>query len=143
AETARSRVTEAPPPAQTTTRSAVAGGMSAVRNRKRAGPEGIAPYHRAMSPDPRRRSGAPARRLAALLAAAAAVLVGCASFDPAGPCNADGKVPGAYPDLEAVVPKSFQARPPAELDSGRTCTSSGLGSLATHGVKELRFAGGT
>lgn len=64
-------------------------------------------------------------------------------FDPSGPCTTDGKIPGAYPDLEALVPASYQGNRPQLLDSGRTCTSQSLGTLATHGVKELRFAGGT
>jgi hypothetical protein len=79
------------------------------------------------------------------LAALAIVLAGCAgaSFDPAGPCTADGKISGAYPDLEALVPKSYAGAAPVAVDSGRTCTTQGLGSFATHGVKELRFAGAT
>ena len=69
---------------------------------------------------------------------------GCgAPFDPTGPCTADGDAPGAYPELEATVPKVFRASPPGQLDSGRTCTPSGLGTLTTHSVKELRFAGAT
>jgi hypothetical protein len=72
------------------------------------------------------------------------LLAGCAAdFDPTGPCMTDGKVPGAYPDLEALVPKTYNGAGPTELDSGRTCSAEGLGSLAGHGVKELRFAGGT
>ncbi len=105
-----------------------------------------------MSPDPRPRSGARRRRgrtfparLAALLAVILGVaLAGCASsFDPTGPCSSDGSVPGAYPELESAVPTAFRSAAPAELDSGRACTSDGLGTLAGHGVKEIRFAGGT
>jgi len=75
----------------------------------------------------------------------ALVLGACAgsSFDPTGPCTTDGKVSGAYPDLEALVPTSYQGSKPGVVDSGRTCTTEGLGSFATHGVKELRFAGAT
>lgn len=71
-------------------------------------------------------------------------LAGCgATFDPTGSCTADGSSPGAYPDLEAAIPTSFRSARPAQLDSGRTCTASGLGTLAARGVAELRFAGGT
>jgi hypothetical protein len=71
------------------------------------------------------------------------VLVGCQpAFDPAGPCTVDGNQPGAYPDLEALVPTAFQGRAPDRLDSGRNCTEERLGSLWTDGIRELRFAGG-
>ena len=66
-----------------------------------------------------------------------------ASFDPAGACAADGRAPGAYPDLEALVPTSYQGVPPETLDSGRNCTTSNIGSLASLGISEVRFAGGT
>jgi hypothetical protein len=73
------------------------------------------------------------------------VLVGCGgtAFDPTGACTADGSTPGAYPDLEAAIPKLYKDAKPSNLDSGRACSASGLGTLAGHGVKELRFAGGT
>lgn len=72
------------------------------------------------------------------------VLAACgSSFDPTGPCTSDGSKPGAYPELEAAVPTSFRGAAPSDLDSGRTCTKEGLGTLADHGVAELRFAGGT
>jgi hypothetical protein len=72
------------------------------------------------------------------------LLAGCGqSFDPTGPCTTDGSAPGAYPELEATVPTSYRGTRPNELDSGRSCTPSGLGTLASHGVDELRFAGGT
>lgn len=72
------------------------------------------------------------------------VLAGCgAKFDPTGPCTLDGSAPGSYPDLEASVPKTFKESGPSELDSGRACTAGGLGTLAAHGIKELRFAGAT
>lgn len=47
----------------------------------------------------------------------------------------------AYPDLEALVPGTLSGRPPASLDSGRNCSTANLGTLAGHGVKEVRFAG--
>jgi len=83
------------------------------------------------------------------IALAAAVLVAACgaapapSFDPTGTCSTDGHAPGAYPDLEAVVPGSYQGVPPGTLDSGRNCTVASLGSLASLGISELRFAGAT
>lgn len=52
-------------------------------------------------------------------------------------------MPGAYPELEALVPTTYQGASPATLDSGRNCSSENLGSLAPLGIKEVRFAGGT
>ena len=50
---------------------------------------------------------------------------------------------GAYPDLEARIPTSYEGRGPDRLDSGRHCTERALGSLASAGFDEVRFAGGT
>lgn len=74
-----------------------------------------------------------------------AILAGCSGqpFDPTGACTTDGSTPGAYPELEASVPTTFRGTPPNGLDSGRACTAAGLGTLASHGVEELRFAGAT
>jgi hypothetical protein len=75
------------------------------------------------------------------------VLAGCgpasvySSFDPAAPCSADGRFPGAYPALEARLPATFQGRSPDTLDSGRNCTATELGTLAGHGISEVHFAG--
>jgi hypothetical protein len=66
-----------------------------------------------------------------------------ASFDPSGPCVDDGTAPGAYPELEAMVPTIFEDTAPETLDSGRNCTAAGLGSLRQAGIDEVRFAGGT
>lgn len=80
--------------------------------------------------------------------AAAGLVAGCAggraapSFDPAGPCTADGQRPGAYPELERLIPATFEGVAPARLDSGRNCTELNLGTLASHGIREVRFAGG-
>jgi hypothetical protein len=77
----------------------------------------------------------------------AGFLAGCAggsaasSFDPSGPCTADGQRPGAYPELEALIPPTFEGVAPAHLDSGRNCTERNLGTLASHGIREVRFAG--
>jgi hypothetical protein len=65
------------------------------------------------------------------------------SFDPQGPCDVDGIMAGAYPELEARLPDSFDGRPPDELDSGRHCTPDALGTLTDEGYTELRFAGAT
>ncbi len=90
----------------------------------------------------------PIRRIGLLMLAAMLVLAGCsgsaaASFDPTGPCSGDGRAPGAYPDLEALVPISFYDGAPDTLDSGRNCTTANLGALAARGIAEVRFAGGT
>lgn len=64
-------------------------------------------------------------------------------FDPSAPCPAEGQMPGAYPDLEALVPATYDGRGPDKLDSGRLCTEETLGTLAESGITELRFAGAT
>jgi hypothetical protein len=101
-----------------------------------------------MIPRPRRAAGS--GRLVALIAVAGAALaVGLAacsgsaavSFDPSAECTADAQQAGAYPDLEAELPKQFDGVGPDRLDSGRNCTPGTLGTLAAHGVEELRFAG--
>ncbi len=85
-----------------------------------------------------------------LLALAALVLVAACnggavltSFDPTQPCTADGRFPGAYPDLEAQVPRLYMSTAPEALDSGRNCTATNLGALEGKGITEVRFAGGT
>jgi hypothetical protein len=80
--------------------------------------------------------------------ALAAILAACSgaatpSFDPSGPCSGDGSAPGAYPDLESLVPTSYENRAPDRLDSGRNCSDENLGVLADAGIDEIRFAGGT
>jgi hypothetical protein len=65
------------------------------------------------------------------------------SFDPGLPCTADGRFPGAYPDLESQVPKLYMSSAPETLDSGRNCSAANLGTLASQGIGEVRFAGGT
>jgi hypothetical protein len=95
------------------------------------------------------RRGAVARAIG--LATTLAVVLGLAacssspytSFDPAGPCTVDGRFPGAYPALEAMVPTTYFGRGPDTLDSGRNCSVAELGTLAGHGLTEVRFAGGT
>jgi hypothetical protein len=102
---------------------------------------------------PNHPTGRPARRPATLLAAvalvAAVVLGACSasapstSFDPASPCPAQGQQPGAFPDLEAMLPTEYDGAAPTTVDSGRSCTAAMLGTLAEAGVAELRFAGAT
>ena len=79
-----------------------------------------------------------------------AVVVGCAgspiplaTFDPSSPCTTDGRQPGAYPDLEALLPPDYQGIKPTSVDSGRHCTKDALGTLATAGIIGVRFAGAT
>ncbi len=88
--------------------------------------------------------------MARQLLVAAAVLItlsGCAgsatTFDPTVPCRVDGRVAGAYPDLEAMVPTTFEGKGPSSLDSGRHCSEAALGSLIVHGVSEVEYAGAT
>jgi hypothetical protein len=64
-----------------------------------------------------------------------------ASFDPEASCTADGQRAGAYPELEAALPSAFEDDAPVRRDSGRNCTEAALGTLASHGIGELRFAG--
>lgn len=87
------------------------------------------------------------RRLAVVAAFLTTIMAaGCGrppvSFDPAAPCKQDARQPGAYPDLEALIPGSFQGKQPALLDSGRNCTPASLGTLAGAGLTEIHFAGG-
>ena len=95
-------------------------------------------------PRPRRRTPAARRRAAFVLGIVALVASACggARFDPRGPCTADGRAPGAYPELERRIPDRFDDSAPAVLDSGRSCTATALGTLAGHRVGELHFAGG-
>jgi hypothetical protein len=86
-------------------------------------------------------------RTGLLALVAGAILGACGgaapSFDATGPCVADGQAAGAYPDLEALVPTVYQGVSPTTLDSGRNCTSENLGSLSSHGIDEIRYAGAT
>lgn len=81
--------------------------------------------------------------LAVFLVMLVAAACSSARFDPSGPCTTDGRTAGAYPDLEALVPRSLDGRPPDTLDSGRNCSAAALSTLAGHGITELRFAGST
>ncbi|MBI2776539.1 MAG: hypothetical protein HYX57_04625 [Chloroflexi bacterium] len=97
---------------------------------------------------PRRRPRALVRgavRAVVAVAAVAAVASACsapaASFDPAGPCTTDGRAVGAYPDLEAALPRDLGGRAPTSVDSGRNCTAGALGSLVSRGLASVEFAG--
>jgi hypothetical protein len=83
--------------------------------------------------------------VALLIAIVVAACAGspAASFDPTGACASDGSAPGAYPELEGLVPVRYMDKGPDQLDSGRNCTAANLGSLAGVGIHEVRFAGGT
>jgi hypothetical protein len=63
------------------------------------------------------------------------------AFDPTGPCDVDGRMAGAYPDLERLLPATFRGEAPDQRDSGRNCTPAALGPLAGFGIAEVRFAG--
>jgi hypothetical protein len=82
--------------------------------------------------------------LVTLLAVVCALASSCAgaTFDPSGPCSTDGRAAGAYPELEALVPREFRGRAPDKVDSGRNCTTKALATLALHDISEMRFAGG-
>jgi hypothetical protein len=77
------------------------------------------------------------------------VIAGCggagaaASFDAAAGCPSEGRAAGAIPELEARIPTTYEGRGPDTLDSGRHCSSVGLGTLSAAGFDVVEFAGGT
>lgn len=88
-------------------------------------------------------------RLAALFVAA---LVAGACGQPAmatgvlGPCGdarTDAVSIGGFPELEEHLPTSLDGRAPDVVNSGRSCTQKALGSLVTHGINEIDYAGAT
>jgi hypothetical protein len=92
--------------------------------------------------------GRRAVRLAALLVLAV-LIGGCVndataigSFDPASACNGvdSQAMAGAYPELEALLPKSLVGVAPTSLVSGRLCSANTLGTLYGHGIHETHFA---
>lgn len=89
------------------------------------------------------------RRVLTLVALGLALVVGACggssppSFDPDASCGADGRAPGAYPELEARLPATLDNAPPTSLDSGRHCSEGALGSLIAHDAAGIRFAGAT
>lgn len=68
---------------------------------------------------------------------------GGATFSPEGPCVADGRVAGAYPDLEALLPARLLDMDRESVDSGRSCTEAALGAFIAHDLHEVRYAGAT
>lgn len=109
----------------------------------------MTPRHRAPQP----RAVARTLLLATVLASLAACGTSAGTFSPTGPCTADGRTAGAYPDLEAQLPaglldfesstNALDTKPPTRVDSGRNCSSKALGTLAGHGISEIDFAGAT
>ena len=85
----------------------------------------------------------PLRFLVVALLVGACAAPSAASFDPSRPCTQDGSAPGAYPELEAMVPAIYEDAPPETLDSGRNCTAESLGTLRGAGIDEVHYAGGT
>jgi hypothetical protein len=87
------------------------------------------------------------RRLVAAIAALSLVGAACqqaqASFTPTGPCLADGRAPGVYPQLEAMLPRHIDGRDATRVDSGRSCSPRALGTYARHGVSDIQYAGAT
>ena len=73
--------------------------------------------------------------VAGLLAACGGSATANVSFDPASPCTADVQQAGAYPALEALLPTTLDGKERSSIDSGRTCSSSGLGALGARGIK--------
>lgn len=109
-----------------------------------AGWSSAGPYHHHVPPQIPARFRVRAAVSVTLLAMVCALSSGCGrgTFDPSGPCSTDGRAAGAYPELEALVPREFQGRAPDKVDSGRNCTPTALATLALHDVSEMRFAGG-
>jgi hypothetical protein len=107
----------------------------------------VIPAFLAMRPSPRERSrGARVRAVLATLALAVGVLACGATPTPSGPlgpCGSDAKSIGGYPELEQLVPRSLEGRAPDEVNSGRSCSDTALGTLTSHDVHELHFAGAT
>jgi hypothetical protein len=81
--------------------------------------------------------------IALIVASCASAAIPVVSFDPASACTTDGRQPGAYPDLEALLPTAYRGKAPDNVDSGRNCTPESLGTLAEAGIDGVRFAGAT
>jgi hypothetical protein len=89
-------------------------------------------------------------RLAAAVAVSLILALAACSTEPQGsnplgPCGDDARAPGGYAELEVLLPSALgpDARPPTRVDSGRSCSDVALGTLKSHGITELRFAGAT
>lgn len=90
-----------------------------------------------------RSTGALLVLLAVAMAACGGSKIPLATFDPTSSCTTDGRQPGAYPDLESLLPTSYEGKAPGNVDSGRSCTAGALGTLAAAGISQVRFAGAT
>lgn len=102
---------------------------------------------------PSKRRSAPVRRGPAPLVllgllAVTLVLSACStaaaspSFNPSTPCNGtDATASGAYPALEALLPRTLTGRQATTVNSGRYCSAAKLGTLEARGIHELHFAG--
>lgn len=101
------------------------------------GPREIRAYHSSVPLT----SLASIRLLVVLVAIVGATGCGSSTFDPATPCTEDGRFAGAYPALEGELPREYVDRAADSVDSGRNCEAGSLGTLATRGVEELRYAG--
>ena len=55
----------------------------------------------------------------------------------------DGFIRNTEPELEALLPTTFEGRAPDAVSSGRNCEADSLGSLAAHSVTAFQFAGAT
>ena len=92
-------------------------------------------------------------RFAGLIATAlagAVIVAACGpAATPSGPlsaCGADRQDMisiGGFPDLERELPTSLDGRAPDVVNSGRSCSDRALGSLVSHGIQELHYAGAT
>ena len=91
----------------------------------------------------------PGRRALAVLFALLTITVPACGTElaanPLGPCGDDARTAGGFSELEVLLPKALGAdgRAPDRVDSGRSCSDVALGTLKSHGVTELRFAGAT
>jgi hypothetical protein len=90
-------------------------------------------------------------RSAAALAVVIVALAACsgtaapASFDPGQRCGgaAEQHMAGAYPELEATVPRALADQPATTRESGRYCSRDTLGKLVDAGIDEVRFGAAT
>lgn len=96
-----------------------------------------------MSSRPRGVHGLVVVGLAVLVAVTAAACGSAEPSGPLGPCGDDARSIGGFPELEAELPAALVMRAPDKVDSGRSCSDAALGSLVTHDIHELRFAGAT
>jgi hypothetical protein len=80
---------------------------------------------------------------ALLLAACGSTPMASGSLVGCGDGRGDAVSIGGFPELEDKLPSSLEGRAPDLVNSGRSCSDKALGSLASHGVTELTYAGAT